>query len=159
MSVKVGDIAPDFTAKTNAGHEIHLADFHGKKNVILVLYPGDQTGDCTRQLCAFKDEFPRFQAADTEVFGVNPASADSHQRFVDKVGFPFELIVDDKREIARHYDALMLLGYVVRRTVVAINKEGRVVFYQRGYPTNDAIIAALENKTPEPTPQLVQVKM
>lgn len=147
MSVKLGEIAPDFTAITNSGQEITLSDYRGKQNVVLVMYPGDQTGDCTRQLCAFRDEFPRFEAVDTVVFGINPANADSHQRFIDKNGFPFELIVDQKRKIARQYDALMLLGYVVNRTVIAINKEGKIVFYERGYPTNDAIISALETQS------------
>lgn len=146
MGVKVGEMAPDFTAVTNSGREVTLSDFRGKQNVVLVMYPGDQTADCTRQLCAFRDEFPRFEAVDTVVFGINPADAQSHQKFIDKNGFPFELIVDEKRQIARKYDALMLLGYVVNRTVIAINKEGRVVFYERGYPTNDAIISALENQ-------------
>ena len=144
MSVKLGQMAPDFTARTNAGREVTLSDFRGDQNVVLVLYPGDQTRDCTRMLCAFRDEFPRFEAADTEVFGVNPADAESHQRFVDAQGFPFELIVDTDRKIARQYDALMLFGYVVKRTVIGINKEGRVVFYERGYPANDDILAALD---------------
>lgn len=147
MGVKVGDIAPNFTAVTNSGREITLSDFRGKQNVVLVMYPGDQTADCTRQLCAFRDQFPRFEAVDTVVFGINPSDADSHQKFIDKNGFPFELIVDEKRKIARQYDALMLLGYVVNRTVIAINKEGKVVFYERGYPTNDAIIKALQTQS------------
>lgn len=150
MAVKLGDMAPDFTANTNSGREITLSDFHGKQNVVLVLYPGDQTANCTRQLCAFRDEFPRFEAIDTIVFGVNPAGADSHQAFVDKNGFPFDLIVDTDRKIARRYDALMLFGYVVKRTVIGINKTGRVVFYERGYPSNDAIITALEASETSP---------
>lgn len=141
--VKLGQQAPDFTVKTNAGQEVRLSDYRGKKNIVLVLYPGDQTADCSRMLCAFRDEFPRFTDTDTVVFGVNPADADSHQRFVDRLGLPFELIVDAGREVARRYDALMLMGYVVKRTVIAINKEGTVVFYERGYPPNDAILAAL----------------
>jgi len=144
MACKLGDVAPDFTAKTNTDREVTLSDFRGKKNVVLVLYPGDQTSDCTRMLCAFRDEFPRFEAVDTVVFGVNPANADSHQAFIDANGFPFELIVDTKREIARQYDALMLFGYVVKRTVIAINKEGYVVFYERGYPSNEDILSALQ---------------
>lgn len=144
MGVKVGDMAPDFTAVTNSGREVSLSEYRGQQNVVLVMYPGDQTADCTRQLCTFRDEFPRFEALDTVVFGINPADAESHQKFIDKNGFPFELIVDEKRQIARSYDALMLLGYVVNRTVIAIDKKGRVVFYERGYPTNDAIISALQ---------------
>lgn len=142
--VKLGQEAPSFSVKTNTGQVVQLNDYRGKKNVVLVLYPGDQTADCSRMLCAFRDEFPRFANSDTVVFGVNPATADSHQRFVDRLGLPFELIVDEGREVARRYDALMLMGYVVKRTVIAINKEGRVVFYERGYPSNEAILAALK---------------
>src|SRR5262245_27411058 len=103
--VKLGQQAPDFTVKTNTGQEVRLSDYQGKKNIVLVLYPGDQTADCSRMLCAFRDEFPRFTDTDTVVFGVNPADADSHQRFVDRLGLPFELIVDAGREVARRYDA------------------------------------------------------
>lgn len=142
-AIEIGQDAPDFEAQTNSGRTVRLSDFVGSKNVVLVMYPGDQTADCTTQLCAFRDEFPRFLDSDTEVFGVNPADAESHQRFIDKNGFPFELIIDDKRHIARLYDSIMLMGFVVKRTVIAINKAGKIVFFKRGYPTNDEILAAL----------------
>lgn len=143
-AIEIGQDAPDFTAQTNNGRIVKLSDFRGKKNVVLVMYPGDQTADCTRQLCAFRDEFPRFQNADTEVFGINPANAESHQKFIDKNGFPFELLVDENREIARLYDSIMLMGFVVKRTVIAINKDGKITLFKRGYPTNDEILDSLQ---------------
>lgn len=149
MAIEIGQDAPDFEAQTNSGRMVRLSEFIGNKNVVLVMYPGDLTADCTTQLCAFRDEFPRFLDSNTEVFGVNPADAESHQRFIDKNGFPFELIVDEKRHIARLYDSIMLMGFVVKRTVVAINKNGKIVFFKRGYPTNDEILAALNNLTVE----------
>ncbi|NDJ86897.1 MAG: peroxiredoxin [Chloroflexi bacterium] len=142
--IEVGQEAPDFTAQTNSGRQITLSEFRGRKNVVLVMYPGDQTADCTRQLCAFRDEFPRFRDSSTEVFGINPASAESHQRFIDKNGFPFELIVDENRNIARMYDSVMLMGFVVKRTVVAVDKSGKIALFKRGYPTNDEILTALK---------------
>ena len=38
MVLKVGDKAPDFTLPDQNGHPVHLADFRGKKNVILAFY-------------------------------------------------------------------------------------------------------------------------
>lgn len=38
--VKVGDQAPDFTLENMDGKRISLADFRGKKNVVLVFYRG-----------------------------------------------------------------------------------------------------------------------
>lgn len=157
-AIEIGQDAPEFSATTNSGRSIKLSDFKGKKNVVLVMYPGDQTTDCTRQLCAFRDDFPRFKDTDTEVFGVNPADAESHQRFVDANGFPFDLIVDDNRQIAQAYDSVMLMGFVVKRTVIAIDKNGKIAFFKRGYPTNDEILKALDTANhanqPKTTPQI-----
>jgi cytochrome oxidase Cu insertion factor (SCO1/SenC/PrrC family) len=36
--LKVGDVAPDFTLPDNKGNAVHLADFRGKKNVVLAFY-------------------------------------------------------------------------------------------------------------------------
>ena len=151
-AIEIGQDAPDFSAKTNSGRMVSLSEFKGKKNVILVMYPGDQTSDCTRQLCAFRDEFPRFKDAETEVLGVNPASAESHQEFIDVNGFPFDLIVDEKRKIAQTYDSIMLMGFVVKRTVIAIDKAGKIAFFKRGYPTNNEILEALAESNAKSTP-------
>jgi len=37
-TLKVGDVAPDFTLQDNNRKQVHLADFRGKKNVILAFY-------------------------------------------------------------------------------------------------------------------------
>jgi cytochrome oxidase Cu insertion factor (SCO1/SenC/PrrC family) len=37
-NLKVGDMAPDFTLPNTKGEPVHLADFRGKKNVILAFY-------------------------------------------------------------------------------------------------------------------------
>ena len=150
-AITIGQEAHDFSAKTNSGREVKLPDFRGKKHVVLIMYPGDQTGDCTCQLCAFRDEFPRFEDADIEILGVNPAEAESHQKFIDRNGFLFDLIVDTGREIARLYDSVMLMGFVVKRTVIAINRSGKIAFFKRGYPTNDEILEALlKSESPIP---------
>ena len=36
--LKVGDVAPDFTLPDTKGQPVHLADFRGKKNVLLAFY-------------------------------------------------------------------------------------------------------------------------
>ena len=38
MSLRLGDIAPDFSLTDVSGNQIKLADFKGKKNVVLVFY-------------------------------------------------------------------------------------------------------------------------
>ncbi|HWY76960.1 MAG TPA: redoxin domain-containing protein, partial [Verrucomicrobiae bacterium] len=46
LTLKEGDVAPDFTAATNGGGMVSLADYRGK-NVILYFYPKDDTPGCT----------------------------------------------------------------------------------------------------------------
>jgi peroxiredoxin len=39
MTVKVGDLAPDFVLSSQTGEKIRLSDYRGKKNVVLAFIP------------------------------------------------------------------------------------------------------------------------
>src|SRR5258707_15500945 len=54
LKLKEGDPAPKFTAATETGETVSLADCAGK-NVILYFYPKDDTPGCTKEACAFRD--------------------------------------------------------------------------------------------------------
>jgi peroxiredoxin Q/BCP len=140
--VKVGNAAPLFVLKDQEGTTVTLKDFRGKKNVVLVFYPGDDTPGCTKQLCAIRDDFEDFKSTDTVVFGVNPADAQSHKAFIEKQKYPFPLLVDEKSEVAKAYNAKGLL--FTKRTVYGIDKDGKIVFAQRGMPANKEILAAFK---------------
>ena len=77
------------------------------------------------------------------VFGVNPGSMASHQRFSGKHGFPFSLLVDEGGEVGMAYGARTLQKLAPLRTVVGIDKQGVVVYYQRGMPGADEILAGI----------------
>ena len=49
-TLKVGDVAPDFTLKTGKREDWHLADFRGKKNVVLAFVPYAFSRVCSAQL-------------------------------------------------------------------------------------------------------------
>lgn len=139
--LKVGTDAPDFAVEDQDGKLVRLSDYRGEKNVVLVFYPGDNTPVCTRQLCAIRDDWGRFQDADAVVFGVNPAGADSHRKFIDKNDYPFPILVDDEKEVISAYGCK---GLFTKRTVYAIDRSGRIVFAERGRPSTDEILGALE---------------
>ena len=42
-TLKVGDVAPDFTLKAHGGRTVTLSEFRGKKNVFIAFYPLDWT--------------------------------------------------------------------------------------------------------------------
>lgn len=65
------------------------------------------------------------------VFGVNPQSASSHQRFREKNHFPFPLLVDRGQKVAALYHAN---GLIVKRTVYRVGPDGIIRFARRGMP-------------------------
>ena len=102
LKLKEGDLAPAFTAATNGGGQIALADFKGR-NVVLFFYPKDQTPGCTQEVCAFRDEFAALKASGAVVLGVSVDSVKSHDRFVEKQKLPFALVSDEDKQLVQAY--------------------------------------------------------
>ena len=102
LKLTVGDVAPKFTAVTSGGGKISFADYQGQ-NVILYFYPKDDTPGCTKEACAFRDEFAQFKQKGAVVFGVSPDSVKSHDKFVEKFKLPFPLLADEDKKIVAAY--------------------------------------------------------
>ena len=148
--LKIGDQAPDFDLQDENGNIVKLADFRGKSAVVLMFYPKDNTPGCTAQMCAARDDYDKYQAAGIAVFGVNPGSESSHQRFVEKHGLRTPLLLDDGARVSKAYDALMPIPIltVVNRTVVGIDRAGKIAFYQRGMPSTEKIMSGMSESAP-----------
>ena len=88
----------------------------------------------------------KFERAGIQPFGVNPASMDSHRKYVEKMRFNFPLLTDPDRVIARAYHALKEDDRGIARTVYVVGKDGTVRFAQRGAPPVDEIVAAVQER-------------
>ena len=137
--------APDFDLEDESGNRVRLSGFRGRSAVVLMFYPADLTPGCTKQLCEARDDYGQYQAAGIAVFGVNPGSAATHKRFVEKHGLRTPLLLDNGGRVSRAYDALMPVPIVtlVNRTVVGIDRDGVIRFYERGMPSTDTILGAM----------------
>ena len=144
--IKVGDQAPLFSLQNQAEEKISLKNYRGKRNVLLIFYPGDNTPGCTAQLCALRDDFSKLKELDIVVLGINPADEKSHQDFINNYRFPFDLLIDKDRQVAQKYKALkFMFGHEsVKRSVVLIDKQGKIIFLERGLPKNQEILKALK---------------
>lgn len=145
MGLSVGQDAPEFDLRDERGNSVRLGDFNGKSSVVLMFYPADNTPGCTAQMCAARDDYDKYQAAGIAVFGVNPGSEKAHQRFAEKNNLRTPLLLDDGGKVSKAYDALMPIPIVtvVNRTVVGIDRDGRIKFYQRGMPSTDTIMSGM----------------
>ena len=102
LRLKVGDKAPSFTAATSGGGKISLADYLGQ-NVVLYFYPRDDTPGCTKEACAFRDQFADFKKKGAVVLGVSTDPVKSHDKFVAKFSLPFTLLADEDKQIVEAY--------------------------------------------------------
>lgn len=147
----VGAIAPDFTLTDEQGHPVTLSSFRGNHPVVLIFYPGDQTPICTTQLCGIRDGYDAFEAVGAIILGINPASEFSHRKFSRRYNFPFPLLVDRERSVAKAYDVLLMnLGpfSVINRMVYVVGTDGTIIFAERGLPDNQTIINAISGAAP-----------
>ena len=128
---EVGQMAPDFTAVTDAGEEIRLSSLRGRK-VVLYFYPKDNTPGCTQEACDFRDRQAAFEAQNAVVLGVSTDSAKSHQGFKSKHGLPFTLLADPDKELVSTYGVYRekkqygrtYMGTV--RTTFVIDESGKI---------------------------------
>lgn len=102
MSLKIGDMAPEFLGGDQDGNPIHLSDFAGKK-VVLFFYPKDNTPGCTAQACNLRDNYQDLVDQGYEVVGISTDDAKSHQKFIGKQRLPFRLIADTERTLNEQF--------------------------------------------------------
>ncbi|HEY7462689.1 MAG TPA: thioredoxin-dependent thiol peroxidase [Gemmatimonadota bacterium] len=150
---RVGRQAPEFALPSQTGETVRLADFRGKKNVVLYFYPKDDTPGCTREACDFRDALPGLGRKDVVVLGVSKDGVASHEKFASKYELPFPLLSDAQGDVAERYGVWKekthygrtALG--IERTTFLIDKEGvlRKVFPKvRVEGHVDEIAAALD---------------
>ena len=124
---KAGDPAPAFSGQDQDGKTVNLADFAGKKIVLLYFYPKDNTPGCTKEACGFRDRMSELQKDNVEVIGVSFDSAPSHKQFIAKYNLNFILLVDADGKIADAYGARIEGKNMARRVSYLIGTDGKIV--------------------------------
>jgi thioredoxin-dependent peroxiredoxin len=124
--VEVRSVAPNFTLPSQTGEMVSLGTFIGKKPVILFFYPKDDTPGCTKEACAFRDEYEGFRKLDAEVIGVSSDSVESHRSFAVRHDLPFTLLSDEGGKVRKLYGASNTFGIFPGRVTYVIDTEGVV---------------------------------
>ncbi|MDG4715607.1 thioredoxin-dependent thiol peroxidase [Winogradskyella marincola] len=123
--LKVGDKAPNFSAKDQDGNTISLSDYNGKKLVVF-FYPKASTPGCTAEACNLNDNYERFKSKGYEILGVSADSAKRQSNFKNKYGFQYPLLADEdksvieafgvwgpKKFMGREYDGIHRTTFVI----------------------------------------------
>ena len=104
MSISANQPAPGFTLPDETGTERSLSDYRGQP-VVLYFYPKDDTSGCTKEACAFRDDYNVYEEAGVVILGVSPDTTGSHTKFKDKYDLPFTLLADEDHAVADAYGA------------------------------------------------------
>lgn len=133
MPVSVGQKAPDFTLVDTDRKSHSLAEFAGKKTV-LVFYPGAFTGVCTKEMCSFRDSLAELNDLSAQVVGISVDAPAANKGFADVNKLTFPLLSDYERSAVRAYDIEQidfagLKGYTTaKRSVFVLDQQGTVKF-------------------------------
>lgn len=124
----MGQPAPEFTLTNQYGESISLADFRGRKNVVLMFYPFAFTGICTGELCELRDAQADFAADDAEILSVSCDTPHTLKVYAKQEGLTHSLLSDfwPHGDVAQAYGVFLPeKGFATRGTFV-IDKAGIV---------------------------------
>lgn len=131
MKLSIGDKAPAFSLKDQAGKVHTLADYLGKY-LFIYFYPKDDTPGCTIEACSIRDSYADFKKYGVVTLGISADTEKSHASFIKKFELPFTLLSDLQRKVVKEYDVWGEKNFMGRdymgifRTSFLIDPEGKI---------------------------------
>lgn len=110
-TIRLGDIAPNFTAKSSAG-EINFHEWLGDSWAILFSHPADYTPVCTTELGTVAKYKPEFDKRNVKVVALSVDGVESHTGWIKDINetqnttVNFPIIADEDRKVAMLYDMI-----------------------------------------------------
>ena len=110
-TLRLGDIAPDFTAETTMG-EINFHEWIGDSWCVLFSHPADFTPVCTTELGTVANYYPEFEKRNTKVIALSVDGLESHIKWIkdieetQNVTLQYPIIADERKTVANLYDMI-----------------------------------------------------
>ena len=126
VELKVGDKAPNFKLPASDGKTYSLADFAGKKAVVVAWFPAAFTQGCTiecKSLAEHGSDIKKYQVA---YFMASVDPVEKNTDFAKAHDADFPLLSDASKEVATSYGVLNARG-VANRWTFYIGKDGRIL--------------------------------
>jgi len=111
MSIRIGDVAPNFQAKTSIG-DIDFYEFLGDNWGVIFSHPADNTPVCTTELGRTAQLKSEFEKRKVKVIALSVDSVESHQSWINDINetqnttVEFPIIADQDKTVANLYDMI-----------------------------------------------------
>jgi alkyl hydroperoxide reductase subunit AhpC len=133
MSIRLGDVAPDFTAETTEG-PINFHEWKGNSWAVLFSHPKDFTPVCTTELGRAAQLKPEFERRNVKIIGLSVDPVDSHKRWEGDIAevtghaVNFPMIGDPDRKVSLLYDMIHpnAADNVTVRSVFVVGPDNKV---------------------------------
>jgi len=133
-----GAHAPELVATAHDGTVVDLSNLG--KPAVVYFYPKDGTPGCTKEACAFRDVWSKYETAGVMVIGVSADSNESHAAFAAEHELPFPLVADEDGTWAKAFGVGTKLGMTDRESFL-IGPDGTIA---KVYPGVDPGVHAEE---------------
>lgn len=154
QELKVGDQAPQFQVKDQAGGDFKLENRKGKWTV-LFFYPKAGTPGCTKQACAFRDNIKKITEQNAEVFGISADTVEAQAKFHKEHRLNFTLLADSDSKVIKAYGSKMPVLSMSKRWTFIIDPELKIRLIEKDVdPVLDSLrtaekLTALQKETPK----------
>ena len=142
-TLTVGDIAPLFTLKDENDESVSLAEFIGKKQVLVYFYPKAMTPGCTVQAQNLRDSKQQLSDLNTVVFGISPDEPKRLNKFCVRDELNFTLLSDVDHKVADDFGVWGLKKFMgkeydgIHRLSFLIGLDGKIAHVFNKFKTKD----------------------
>jgi peroxiredoxin len=101
--LKVGQIAPSFSAKPVFGYTVELPEYVSEKPLVICFFPSLESAVSRESIAKMQERFADFDRMGARIVGITPSSLRSTQDFAPRYHVLFPLIADEDRDIATKF--------------------------------------------------------
>jgi peroxiredoxin len=152
-TLKVGDVAPDFTLPDTDNKPVKLSDFRGKKTVVLAFFVAAFTGGWTKELNAYQSGIANFDKNEAQVMAISTDFTPTLAHWKKELNVTYPVLSDHMRKVSESYGILITALGVANRATFVVDKEGKIASIEEGNvaidPTGaDTACSRLAHKNP-----------
>jgi peroxiredoxin Q/BCP len=122
--LKVGDKAPAFSLEGTDGKTYSLADFKGKKGVVVAWFPKADTPGCTKECRSLRENGEVLRPLKVAYFTASVDVVADNKKFAEKLGLDYPILSDPDKSVAKAYGVVHPGRPVAERWTFYIDKDG-----------------------------------